>query len=214
MGPRPVCTYGELAAGVARLARSLRDLHGLEQGEARRAGDAQLSGVLSGAVRRLARGPLCRADQFQDCIGRSSATSSTIPVRGCALSAPTSCRFFAIWRKEVEGLDRIICVHDDEFAALMSPERNTTPCEATRSEDPAWIFYTSGTTGRPKGATLTHRNLGFMTQAYFADIDSIAPGDAMLHAAALSHGAGLYSLPSIAEAGLQVICEQAVVRPE
>ena len=79
----------------------------------------------------------------------------------------------------------------------------------TRPDDPAWIFYTSGTTGRPKGATLTHRNLGFMTQAYFADIDTIRPGDAMLHPAALSHGAGLYALPSIAQGGRQVICEEA-----
>src|SRR5438876_7379225 len=33
IGPRPVCTYGELAANVARLARALRELHRLQQGE-------------------------------------------------------------------------------------------------------------------------------------------------------------------------------------
>jgi acyl-CoA synthetase (AMP-forming)/AMP-acid ligase II len=87
------------------------------------------------------------------------------------------------------------------------------PCAATNPDDPAWIFYTSGTTGRPKGATLTHRNLAFMTHAYFADIDTIAAGDAMLHPAALSHGAGLYSLPSIAQGGTQVICEQPSFDP-
>ena len=41
-------------------------------------------------------------------------------------------------------------------------------------EDPAWLFYTSGTTGKPKGATLTNRNLLLMSLSYYADIDAIS----------------------------------------
>lgn len=73
--------------------------------------------------------------------------------------------------------------------------------------DPAWLFYTSGTTGRPKGATLTHRNLLAMTATYFADVDSIAPDDSVLHAAPMSHGSGLYILPHVAAMASQIIPE-------
>ena len=76
-----------------------------------------------------------------------------------------------------------------------------------RPEDPAWLFYTSGTTGRPKGATLTNRNLMAMCLGYFSDVDPIAPTDAKLHAAPLSHGSGLYALPHIARAANNVIPE-------
>ena len=115
---------------------------------------------------------------------------------------------------EVESLRSVICTDDGAFADLFAGDAHAMACAETKPDDPAWIFYTSGTTGRPKGATLTHRNLGFMTQAYFADIDTIGPGDAMLLPAALSHGAGLYSLPSIAHGGRQVICEQASFDPD
>jgi long-subunit acyl-CoA synthetase (AMP-forming) len=59
-------------------------------------------------------------------------------------------------------------------------------------DDLAWLFYTSGTTGSPKGAMLTHHNLLAMTMNFFADMASLGPEDVILHAAPLSHGSGLY----------------------
>jgi|CXWL01.1.fsa_nt_gi long-chain acyl-CoA synthetase len=91
-----------------------------------------------------------------------------------------------------------------EFESLKGEPRE--PFQ-TLPDDVAWLFYTSGTTGVPKGAMLTHRNLLFATQAYFSDIDKLSPGDAILHAAPLSHGSGLYGLPHFAAGALNVIPE-------
>jgi long-chain acyl-CoA synthetase len=72
-------------------------------------------------------------------------------------------------------------------------------------DDVAWLFYTSGTTGKPKGVMLTHRNLLAMTLNYLADVDHAAVGEHLLHAAPMSHGSGLYIIPNVAAGCTQLV---------
>ena len=82
------------------------------------------------------------------------------------------------------------------------------PARVLAPTEPAWIFYTSGTTGFPKGATLSHRNLLFMSMSYYSDIEQVHPGHTMLHSAALSHGSGQYMLPHLLGGGHQVLLDR------
>ena len=94
------------------------------------------------------------------------------------------------------GVRRFVCVGDPAagevgFDEVMAGQPDTPPDVAIEPDQLAWLFYTSGTTGHPKGAMITHRSLLAMVQAFLLDIDPAQPGGVLLHAAAITHGSGL-----------------------
>jgi acyl-CoA synthetase (AMP-forming)/AMP-acid ligase II len=73
------------------------------------------------------------------------------------------------------------------------------PLASVEYDDPCWFFFTSGTTGRPKAAVLTHGQMSFVVTNHLCDL---MPGtthqDASLVVAPLSHGAGVHQLTQVA----------------
>lgn len=92
------------------------------------------------------------------------------------------------------GTLHVFSLNDDrtgsllERAALESPVQRAAQVSA---DDPAVILYTSGTTGRSKGAILSHRNL-------LANAETLKtywgwrPGDVLIHALPIFHTHGLF----------------------
>ncbi len=111
------------------------------------------------------------------------------------------------------ALERVVPLGGAAFAELRAalPYGAPAPCA---DDDPAWLFYTSGTTGRPKGVAITHGNLRAMSQGFLTDVEAVAPGDAILHPAPLSHGSGLYVLPHVLGGAVNVIPESGGFDPD
>ena len=109
------------------------------------------------------------------------------------------------------ALRGIVDISGGDYRRMLTAE--PIPLAMTAPDTPAWLFYTSGTTGRPKGATLSHRNLRAMCWCYFADVDQRSPWTAILHAAPMSHGSGLYALPHVMQASCHVIPESGGFNP-
>jgi long-chain acyl-CoA synthetase len=209
-GTRTVATYGALAERVARLAGGLRGALKLGVGDRvalAMSNHPEFVAVLlacwhAGLVAVPMNAKLHRKE-FAYILEQSGAR--------LAMVTPDMAPTLAGLASEIAGLERILDCTDPAYAALAQGE--AFAMVEVAPEDPAWLFYTSGTTGRPKGATLTHRNLMAMTMSYLADVDAVAPEDCIVHAAPMSHGSGIYALPHIARAANQVVPESGHFDP-
>jgi len=190
-GRRPVASYGHLAERVARLAAGLRAKLKLGKGE------------------RVALAMKNCPEYYEVMFACWHAGLVAVP-----MNAKLHAKEFT-YILENSGARACVATKDLESAipnAIPAHELDALraapmPPEEVQADDPAWLFYTSGTTGVPKGATLTHRNMLFQTQAYYTDIDRLGPGDSILHPAPLSHGSGCYALPHFAAGAVNVIPE-------
>ena len=197
LGKRTVRSYGEMASRVARLSGGFAQKLKLKPGE--RVALAMkncpeyyeiLFACWHAGLTAVPMNAKLHAKEFAYILENSGAKACFV-TPDLAASVPSGI--------PVERMDEF-------FGAETSPA-------LTRPEDVAWLFYTSGTTGVPKGAMLTHRNMLFQTHAYFADIDKLGPQDGALHAAPLSHGSGLYGLPHFAAGAVNVMPESGHFEP-
>ena len=129
-------------------------------------------------------------------------------VKHCGASLALSSE--SLTSRFIEAGCPVLSVQSEDFLKLRhSPSGDVKSLEsrASRADDIAWLFYTSGTTGRPKGAALSFTNLEAMSRCYFRDVDVTPPWMSILHPAPLSHGSGLYSLPHFLKGSCQVLPE-------
>ena len=200
VGAHIVASYDELSARVARLAGALR-ARGLAPGE------------------RVAMAMKNCPEYYEVLFACWHAGLAAVPMnaklhpRELAYIVENSGARLAFVTPDLEqAIPGALPVRSADYRKLC--EAQPVPCADAAPDKLAWLFYTSGTTGVPKGAMLTHRNLLFASQAYFADIDRLGPGDAILHAAPMSHGSGLYGVPHVAAGALNVIPESGGFEPE
>ncbi len=87
-----------------------------------------------------------------------------------------------------------------DYDALVDRHLGTSsPVADVEYDDPCWFFFTSGTTGRPKGAVLTHGHMAFVITNHLCDLmPGTTAADVSLLLAPLSHGAGIHQLTQVA----------------
>jgi len=124
----------------------------------------------------------------------------------------------AAYSESIAGLDLRISISPADgvlpYSALLEPNRSLSSSESVEPYAICWLFYTSGTTGRPKGAIWNHGMLRAVVMNYLADVYNIQPGETVLHAAPLSHGSGVVALPAVARGATNLILPSASFDPK
>ncbi|MGH7002425.1 MAG: class I adenylate-forming enzyme family protein [Alphaproteobacteria bacterium] len=123
-------------------------------------------------------------------------------------------------RAQVPGLEHVIAIEGAaeakgalDYEALVGAASQAADA-AVDGGDLAWLFYTSGTTGRPKGAMHTHGSLGCMVDAHLVEVFPMAPAERLAHLTPLSHAAGLLAFHVVAGGGAHVFPTTRGFQPE
>ncbi|KOF14371.1 acyl-CoA synthetase [Ensifer adhaerens] len=114
-------------------------------------------------------------------------------------------------RAASQSLKRILAIgeaaYGEDYDSVV--ERNLgqkLDAVAVDRDDPCWYFYTSGTTGRPKAAVLTHGQMAFVITNHHCDLfPGTTQADRSIVVAPLSHGAGVHQLCQVAHGATTIL---------
>lgn len=95
-----------------------------------------------------------------------------------------------------------------DYEGLLADGRARLPSMAVEDEAPYCIFYTSGTTGRPKGVVLSRHAQLAVAYGLLLEFGPVRRGESVLLLQPLSHGAGFFMLPYFLSGAASVVEER------
>ncbi len=119
-------------------------------------------------------------------------------------------------RAAAPGLRHVVATDSPEYLrAALDRSAGRFRAADVDAGHPLWFFYTSGTTGRPKAAVLTHGQMAFVVANHLADLlPGLRQTDRSLVLAPLSHGAGIHALINVARGAASVLLSGDSLDPE
>lgn len=204
-GTRQMATYREFAGRAARLAGAFRSKFGIEEGD------------------RIAFFLPNSTEYLELLYGAWHAGAVVVPVNAklhpreaAWIAANAGAKLVITSEKSAGALSMalgedgacIIEIESNAFRRLYMSQPMPQPAHR-QPEELAWLFYTSGTTGRPKGVMITNANIMAMVNGYLSDVDEVHASDSKVYAAPMSHGAGLYNFMFVIKGARHVVPESA-----
>ncbi|WP_158887790.1 class I adenylate-forming enzyme family protein [Amycolatopsis anabasis] len=194
--PESACTFGEMERLSARVASGLLGL-GLRPGDriaVSAPNQPEWLALFFGATRIglvvVTLNPRYRETELEYMLNQSGARAVvTVP----ALPDFDFAAFYAGFRDRVPSVEHVITL-GAEFDELAKSPVDAEALRAAESgvgpDTPAVILYTSGTTGRPKGAVLTHGSMLAAARGQAERLD-MGPDEVFIGAMPLNHVGGI-----------------------
>jgi len=191
-------TWATLEARATAFAAALRDRYGMQKGDRLLVQSANCNQMFEAAFACWKLGCVWVPANFRQTPEDVAWLAASSGAKGLLAGAE-----FADHIAACDGVDFAVTIGgagvDDYDALVASYADATVTAAAVNRDDPAWFFFTSGTTGKPKAAVLTHGQMAFVVTNHLCDLmPGTGPEDASIVVAPLSHGAGIHQLAQVA----------------
>ncbi|WP_027156405.1 acyl-CoA synthetase [Mesorhizobium sp. WSM2561] len=203
-------TWREMEARVNAMAAALRDDFGVTKGDRILVQSANCNQMFESMFACFRLGAVWVPANYRQSPDEVAYLAKASGARGliCGAGFPAHA---AACRETAPGIDFVLSIGAAEFgddydAVAARFAGRTVASVAVDRDDPCWFFFTSGTTGRPKAAVLTHGQMGFVITNHLCDLmPATTRDDASIVVAPLSHGAGIHQLVQVAHGAKSIL---------